>query len=133
MPPPPDLSSYRLSAAESQRIFQEEILPAEFPVNGDGTTPAPYSKGECIPSCASSLLRGFSSSLTSSSCSFASSCMPSFCTSSRAAFISAVVKQRRRSLSTASSTAAGSPLSAMRDQITAPHHHHLTIIPNVGT
>ncbi|OAA47470.1 zeta toxin family protein [Beauveria brongniartii RCEF 3172] len=33
MPPPPDLSSYRLSNAESQRIFQEQILPAEFPAS----------------------------------------------------------------------------------------------------
>jgi hypothetical protein len=30
MPPPPDLSSYRLSDEESQRIFATEILPAEF-------------------------------------------------------------------------------------------------------
>ncbi|KAJ3496536.1 hypothetical protein NLG97_g2585 [Lecanicillium saksenae] len=34
MPPPPDLSSYRLSDADSNRIFQEEILPAEFPADG---------------------------------------------------------------------------------------------------
>lgn len=38
MPPPPDLSSYRLSDADSQRIFQEEILPAEFP---PATAPQP--------------------------------------------------------------------------------------------
>ncbi|KAK3179407.1 hypothetical protein K4F52_009152 [Lecanicillium sp. MT-2017a] len=31
MPPPPDLSSYVLSDADSKRIFQNEILPAEFP------------------------------------------------------------------------------------------------------
>jgi hypothetical protein len=29
--PPPDLSSYVLSDADSKRIFQDEILPAEFP------------------------------------------------------------------------------------------------------
>ncbi|KND92328.1 hypothetical protein TOPH_03124 [Tolypocladium ophioglossoides CBS 100239] len=31
MPPPPDLSAYRLPDADSQRIFQSEILPAELP------------------------------------------------------------------------------------------------------
>ncbi|PNY29344.1 Uncharacterized protein TCAP_00747 [Tolypocladium capitatum] len=31
MPPPPDLSAYRLPEADSQRIFQSEILPAELP------------------------------------------------------------------------------------------------------
>ncbi|KAK5989178.1 hypothetical protein PT974_10678 [Cladobotryum mycophilum] len=31
MPPPPDLSSYRLSDEQSTRIFTQEILPAEFP------------------------------------------------------------------------------------------------------
>lgn len=30
MPPPPDLSSYRLSDQDSQRIFASEILPTEF-------------------------------------------------------------------------------------------------------
>ncbi|KAK8915558.1 hypothetical protein H634G_07797 [Metarhizium anisopliae BRIP 53293] len=30
MPPPPDLSSYRLSDKDSQHIFASEILPAEF-------------------------------------------------------------------------------------------------------
>ncbi|KAF1730349.1 Toxin zeta [Beauveria bassiana] len=40
MPPPPDLSSYRLSDAESQRIFQEQILPAEFPAS---PSPSPSS------------------------------------------------------------------------------------------
>ncbi|KAM3439113.1 hypothetical protein MY4824_002917 [Beauveria thailandica] len=38
MPPPPDLSSYRLSDAESQRIFQEQILPAEFPASPSPST-----------------------------------------------------------------------------------------------
>ncbi|KAM3535401.1 hypothetical protein MY4038_001273 [Beauveria bassiana] len=37
MPPPPDLSSYRLSDAESQRIFQEQILPAEFPASASAS------------------------------------------------------------------------------------------------
>lgn len=31
MPPPPDLSAYRLPDADSQRIFHSEILPAELP------------------------------------------------------------------------------------------------------
>lgn len=30
MPPPPDLSFYRLSASESQRIFNEQILPVDI-------------------------------------------------------------------------------------------------------
>ncbi|ATY62104.1 zeta toxin family [Cordyceps militaris] len=44
MPPPPDLSSYRLSDADSQRIFLEEILPAEFPVSGGA--PSPSTRGQ---------------------------------------------------------------------------------------
>lgn len=41
MPPPPDLSSYRLSDIDSQRIFQDEILPAEFPDDTTAPTPSP--------------------------------------------------------------------------------------------
>ncbi|KAM3511517.1 hypothetical protein MY11210_004803 [Beauveria gryllotalpidicola] len=41
MPPPADLSSYRLSDAESQRIFQEQILPAEFPAS---PSPSPSTR-----------------------------------------------------------------------------------------
>lgn len=45
MPPPPDLSSYRLSDADSRRIFQEEILPAEFPADGAGASaPSPSTR-----------------------------------------------------------------------------------------
>ncbi|OAR01631.1 hypothetical protein LLEC1_03286 [Akanthomyces lecanii] len=44
MPPPPDLSSYRLGDADSQRIFQEEILPAEFPTDGSGAAPSPSTR-----------------------------------------------------------------------------------------
>ncbi|KAJ6784232.1 hypothetical protein PWT90_01810 [Aphanocladium album] len=43
MSPPPDLSSYRLSDADSQRIFQEEILPAEFPADG---APSPSARSK---------------------------------------------------------------------------------------
>lgn len=43
MPPPPDLSPYRLSDADSQRIFKEEILPAEFPAEG---APSPSTRSK---------------------------------------------------------------------------------------
>lgn len=33
MPPPPDVSGYRLPEDEAARIFQTEILPAEFPAD----------------------------------------------------------------------------------------------------
>lgn len=33
MPPPPDVSGYRLPEAEAARIFETEILPAEFPAD----------------------------------------------------------------------------------------------------
>ena len=42
MPPPPDLSSYRLSPAESRRIFDTEIVPvdiAPFPTSPDANQP----------------------------------------------------------------------------------------------
>lgn len=44
MPPPPDLSSYRLSDADSQRIFQEQILPVEFPASGPSPTASSRKK-----------------------------------------------------------------------------------------
>lgn len=45
MPPPPDLSSYHLDDADSRRIFQEEILPAEFPADGGGASaPSPSTR-----------------------------------------------------------------------------------------
>ncbi|KHO00746.1 zeta toxin family protein [Metarhizium album ARSEF 1941] len=46
MPPPPDLSSFRLSDEDSQRIFTTEILPAEFchlPSHHAPPTPPPLA------------------------------------------------------------------------------------------
>ncbi|XWW93592.1 hypothetical protein V2A60_001526 [Cordyceps javanica] len=43
MPPPPDLSSYRLSDADCHRIFNDEILPAEFPA---ASAPLPSTRSK---------------------------------------------------------------------------------------
>ncbi|OAA71276.1 zeta toxin family protein [Cordyceps fumosorosea ARSEF 2679] len=49
MPPPPDLSSYRLSDADSQRIFQEQILPATFPASASASSSSASASTRRVP------------------------------------------------------------------------------------